>query len=88
MVRLPGVYPGRRTVRDPGYARSSADASAVYCPPGSDREVRIRKLAQHTMRHRYVGVLMVAGRPGRSLQTLGPGKLVIWAEGLVRAAAD
>jgi hypothetical protein len=77
-----------RVIRGREHWTCTGEMSVTYCPPGSDREVRVRRLAQGTMRHRYVAILMIGGRPGRSLQTLGAGELVIWAERLVRSVDE
>jgi hypothetical protein len=72
-----------RAIRGREYWVRAGEASAVYCPPGSEREVRLRRLAQQTVRHRYVATLIMNGKPERSLQVLGLGEAIIWAENLV-----
>src|SRR5262245_47537661 len=73
-----------RAIRGRAHWRRTGKACAVYCPAGGDREVRLRRLAQPTQRHRYVAVLVVNGRPDRSLPGLSGGEAIIWAERLVR----
>ena len=58
------------------------EAAATYRPPGSDAEVRVRRLAEPRAKYCCSAVQWVGGRSARSLQTIGAGEAVAWAERL------
>ncbi len=55
---------------------------AGYRPPGMGGEVRVWCLERPGGKHAYSAVLFLDGKPARSLQTVGPGEAVFWAERL------
>lgn len=69
-------------IRDHPHWEPLGETAAAYRPPGFDGEVRVRRMAVPTTRAAYSAVLHLAGQPARSLQTMGAGEAVAWAERL------